>query len=246
MILHVLKMTLSLLVLAMCCVLLAACGGGGDPVAKTRAVAFANAVNLRGSDVPAMGRFVSGFETRNGPPFGSCTTHLGASNEVVAVESTWFLRSRGRRGGHVGLAVQPPIEGAHSVVYVMREPGLASRNVATARSVGTPDCVQRLSVKEASGRFVGREPYKREIAASSLPFPLSSVEGYGLRVRGTVAGAVYHAKRRQVFYEDTFGFATGPAEIVLYTVGIARPFPSAVERRLLSLLYDRAKTHALS
>jgi hypothetical protein len=246
MILHVRQMALSLLVVAMCCVLLAACGGGGGPVAKTRAVAFASAVNLRGSDVPAMGPFVSGFETGTGPPFGSCTTHVGASDEVVAVESPWFLRSRGRRGGHVGLAVKPPIEGAHSVVYVVRNPGLATRNVSLAPSVGAPACVQRLSVSEASGRFVGREPYKRQIEASLLPFPLSGVGGYGLRVRGTVAGAVYHAKRRQVFYEDTFGFAVGPAEIVLYAVGIARPFPSAMERRVLLLLYERAKAHALS
>jgi len=241
-----LKVTLSPLVLAMCCVLLATCGDNSDPVAKTRAVVFANAVNLRESDVPAMGPFVAGFETRNGPPFGGCTTHAGGSDKVVAVESPRFLRSKGRRGEHVGLVVRPPIEGAHSVVYVMREPTFASRNVATARSVSTPDCVQRLSVKEASGRFVGREPYKREITASALSFPLTNVEGYGLRVRGTVAGAVYHANRRQVFYEDTFGFAVGPAEMVLYTEGIARPFPATVERHLLSLLYERARAHDLS
>lgn len=239
-------MTLSLLLLAMCCVLLAACGGGGGPVAKARAVAFANAVNLRGSDVPAMGPFVSGFETKNGPPFASCTTHVGASDEVVAVESPWFHRSGGRRGGRIGVAVRPPVEGAHSVVYVMRERAVASRSVASGRTAGTPECVTRLSAMEASGGFIGHEPYKLRISASAIRFPVAGVAGYGLRVRGTVAGAVYHEKRRQVFYEDTFGFAVGPAEIVLHTIGVPRPFPSAAEQRLLSLLYDRAKAHALS
>ena len=147
---HELTITLAPLVLVMCCVLLVACGGGGNPVAKKQALAFASAVNLRGSDVPAMGPLVSSFETRNGPPFGSCTTHVGASDQVVALESPWFHRSGGRRGGGIGVAVQPPIEGAHSVVYVMREPALASRNVAAGRTAVAPECVTRLSVNEAS------------------------------------------------------------------------------------------------
>jgi hypothetical protein len=67
-----------------------------------------------------------------------------------------------------------------------------------------------------------------------------------LRVRGTFAAALSHQKQRPDFYEDTFGFAVGSAEIVLYVAGVEQPFPSAEERRLLSVLYDRAKTHALS
>jgi hypothetical protein len=235
MIQSVLRMTLSLVVLAMCSVLVAACGAGGGAVAKARAVAFASAVNLRGGDVPGMDTFVSGFETTNGPPFGSCTTRVGTSDEVVAVESPWWRRSR-----------RPQDEGLHSVVYVMREPALARRNVAVARSPGAPDCVQRLRVREASGRFVDREPYKRQIKTSSLPFPLTGIAGYGLRVQGTMAAALFHEKKRPAFYEDTFGFAVGPAEIVLHVAGLARPFPPTVEQHLLSLLYDRAKAHALS
>jgi hypothetical protein len=240
-------MALSPLAVAMCCVLLAACGGGGGgPVAKTRAVAFADAVNLRGSDVPAMGAFVAGFETRNGPPFGSCTAHVGASDEVVAVESPWFHRFGGRRDAHIGVAVQPPVEGAHSVVYVMREPALASRSVASGRIAGAAECVTRLSAKEASGGVIGHEPYKLRIRGSAVPFPVAGVAGYGFRVQGTLAAALYHLKTRPAYYEDTFGFAVGPAEIVLHTTGVPRPFPWAVERRLLSLLYERAKAHALS
>jgi hypothetical protein len=131
-------------------------------------------------------------------------------------------------------------------VYVMREPGLASRNVAAARSASASACVARRRAREASGQFVGREPYRRQITASSLPFPLVGVAGYGLRVRGTFAAPVFHQKQRPAFYEDTFGFAVGPVEIVLHADGATRPFPSAVERRLLSVLYGRAKAHALS
>jgi hypothetical protein len=238
---------LSLLAFA-ACIALAACGGSDNgPVAEPRAIAFANMVNLRGDDVPGMGTLASGFKTRNGPPYGSCATHIGASDEVAGVESPWFVRSRGQRRLRAGVIVgTPPVAGGHSVVYVMRKSGVASQNVAAARRASVPDCVERLSVRDALGPVSGGEPYKRQIKASSLPFPLTGVAGYWLRVRGTVAGRVYHEKKRLSFYEDTFGFAVGPAEIVLHANGVVRPFPSAEERRLLFLLYERAKAHALA
>jgi hypothetical protein len=194
-----------------------------------------------------MDTLVPGFETNNRPPFGSCASHVGASDEVVAVESPWFIRSTGQRRLHAGVIVgRPPVEGVHSIVYVMRRTDAANRNVAGARSASAPDCVRRLKVKEAQGRLISGEPYKRQITASSLRSPLSGVMGYGLRVRGTVAGAVYHEKKRLVFYEDTFGFAIGVAEIVMHADAVTRPFPSAEERRLLNLLYERAKMHQVS
>ena len=54
-------------------------------VAKTRAIAFANAVNLRGGDVPGRDRVVLGFETSVSPPFGSCVTHVGANSDEFRV-----------------------------------------------------------------------------------------------------------------------------------------------------------------
>jgi hypothetical protein len=51
---------------------------------------------------------------------------------------------------------------------------------------------------------------------------------------------------RPTYYEDTFGFAVGPSEIVLVFAGVERPFPFSEERRLLSLLYGRAKAHEIS
>jgi hypothetical protein len=77
------------------------------------------------------------------------------------------------------------------------------------------------------------------------PFPLQGWI-YSLRVQGTLAAAVYHPKMRPTYYEDTFGFADGPSEIALVFAGVERPFPFDEERRLLSLLYGRAKTHEIS
>jgi hypothetical protein len=243
----VLKIGASVLVAAASGALVAACGGSGDPVSRIQAVAFAGAVNLRSSDVPRMGRMVAGFETKNGPPFGSCAGRVGASDEVVGVESPWFVRSRDQVSLRAGvIAGRPPVAAGHSVVYVMHNAGIASRNVAAAQRASVAGCVERLSVKEASGRYIGGEPYKSQIKATSLPFPLVGVAGYWLRVRSTIAGALYHENKRLPRYEDTFGFAVGPAEIVLHADGVAQPFPAVEERRLLSLLYTRAKAHALS
>lgn len=229
---------------AVCVIPIVGCGvGGTDPVAKSRAIAFARAVNIRRADVPGMSVYVAAFETKNGPPYSGCTTAVDSRDRVAAMESPWLLRSKHRLPSPVRFATPvPPVEGVHSVVYVMREPVIASRNVASGRRVTIPECLTRLRTEEASGRFIDDEPYKLGISASSIPFPLAGVAGYGLRVRGTLAAAVYHLKMRPTYYEDTFGFAVGPSEIVLVFTSVERPFPFGEERRLLSLLYGRANT----
>lgn len=224
------------------------CGGGGtDPVTKTQAIAFARAVNIRRADMPEMSIYVSAFETKNGPPYSDCTANVDAQDRVAALESPWLLRSKRRLPSPVRFAMPvPPVEGAHSVVYVMREPAIASRNVSSGRRATMPGCLTRLRTEETLGRFIGHEPYKLGISASKIPFPIAGVAGYGLRVQGTLAAAVYHLKMRPTYYEDTFGFAVGASEIVLVFTGVERPFPFGEERRLLSLLYGRAKTHEIS
>lgn len=230
-----------------CVNVIGGCGvGGTDPATKPRAIAFARAVNIRRADVPGMSVYVAAFETKNGPPYSDCTTNVDARDRVAAMESPWLLRSKRRLPSPVRFAMPvPPVESVHSVVYVMREPVIASRNVASGRRATTPECLMRLRTKETSGRLIGDEPYKLGISASSIPFPLAGVAGYGLRVQGTLAAAVYHLKMRPTYYEDTFGFAVGPSEIVLVFAGVERPFPFGEERRLLSL-YSRAKAQQIS
>ncbi len=122
---------------------------------------MASAVNLRGGDVPGMGTLVAGFETNNGPPFGRCATHVDVSNEVLGLESPWFVRSRGQRRLRAGVIVgRPPVAGGHSIIYVMSNSEIARDNVAAVRRASATDCVKRSSVSEASGRLVGGEPYK--------------------------------------------------------------------------------------
>jgi hypothetical protein len=146
MIRHVLRMTLLLLVFAMSCILVAACGeSGSDPVSKARAVAYANAVNLRAVDVRGMTNVLSGYEVRSPPPFDvfDCATHVSRSDEVVALSSPWFPRSTGQPQTRLSLLrPRPPLESTHSVVYVMRAPAFASRNVAAAGTPRARACVE--------------------------------------------------------------------------------------------------------
>jgi hypothetical protein len=241
------KMSL-LLAIALCCTLVTSCSTV-NPIAKTHAVAYAKGVNLNADDVSRSTISAMGFQTRSDPPFGHCTTHVGRSDEIAAVESPWFLRAKSAGHNYIFFAApQSPVEGIHSVVYVMRDTrdtNLASRNIAAARGVGVPGCVEQMKINEIKGRFIGHEPYKLQIKVSSLSFPLLGTVGYGVRVSGTVAGTIYHDKKRLPFYEDTFGFAVGPAEVVLHADGVARPVPPTEVRRLLSLLYNRAKAHTV-
>ncbi len=239
-------MSVSIPVVSMC-IVVASCGGGYEPGTKSRAVAFSAAVNVRATDVPEMAMAVAGFQTSIGPPFVGCVTGVGRGERIVAVNSPRFIESRGGRPSRRSLArVLPlPVSGLHSAVFVMREAQSAARNVADLRDRDVVACVDKLSVGEASGQFIKGEPRKSSITASALPFPVLGVSGYGIRVQGTVAAAVYHRRQRPRFYEDTFGFAVGPAEIVLHMEGIETPVSSILERRLLVLLYRRSVGHRL-
>jgi hypothetical protein len=243
-----LKAAAALLMLAMSGCVLSACGGDGDaPVTKNQVVRFGDDVNLRARDVPAMAVIAASFAPNGGvPPFGSCATELRVSDVVGTVSSPSFRGSGGheRRRLELDLPVLP-VEGARSLVYVTRD-DLAQRNVTAARRAGMPACVARRKAAEAAGPLVGREPQKGQVTAEALPFPLPGVKGYGIRVRGTLAATIFHRKTRPSYYEDTFGFAVGPAEIVLHADGAPQPVPSGVEHRLLALLYRRATTHTLS
>lgn len=46
-------------------------------------------------------------------------------------------------------------------------------------------------------------------------------------------------------YRDMLGFLDGPAEVVLIATGFSHPVASATEKRLISLLYQRATAHRL-
>jgi hypothetical protein len=44
-------------------------------------------------------------------------------------------------------------------------------------------------------------------------------------------------------YLDMLGFVDGPAQVTLFSSGVLRPFPAALQERLFTLLLVRAKAH---
>ncbi len=219
-------------------------GCGSDPphlVTKHEAAAFAHAVNLRAGDVPGLTRTVPALPAPS-EPFGSCPHGAPIGSEIVALNSPGFRRAKAERGESVSSI---PVETDHSTVYVMRSPAVVSRLVAVARTAKARDCTQRKLAKGESLKQ-GHERFESQIKVSSLAFLLPGIAGYGIRVGGTLAAALFHTGRRAPFYEDTFGFAVGTAEILLSVDSLPQPPSPADERRLLMLLYNRAKAHKLS
>ena len=84
------------------------------------------------------------------------------------------------------------------------------------------------------------------VKVSALRSPVQDIPAYGLRISSDFAIKTPGTKGPSRYYEDFLGFAVGPAVIVLSDTSSPRPFPAATERRLLSLLYSRAKAHKLS
>jgi hypothetical protein len=107
-------------------------------------------------------------------------------------------------------------------------------------------CVGRRGIDEAAGEHVGHVLRKSHITVRALAFPLADVTGYGVRVTGVLAPGTYRGYDKPLnYYEDTLGFADGPAEVVLRAIGVAHPFPAAYESQLLGLLCAGAKLHRL-
>jgi len=230
-----------------------AASGARAPISRGQAIAYAEAVNLRASDVRGLvgARLPRRRETRSGP-FGSlmesCDGGVTHSGEVIGVMSQTFERNNAQHLGTDFLYnFLPLIESVYSAVYLMRSDALASHEVAAADSARARTCLKRLFMREnpttkAEGSSV-KDPLFTHIDVSGLASPLRGVPVYGLRM--TADFGAPGTKGRSRDQEDFLGFAVGQTVITLTDTGDPRPFPAITERRLLALLYSRAKAHSL-
>jgi len=226
--------------------LLAGCGGGvvsaaavstTTPITKTEATAYAHIINLRAADVPEMRISAPAGEapepTRSTVVFDRC--YGGVSQRRIAkIHSQEFS---------VGRGAQAQLE--ESEVEVMPTPSLETRNNAADRSSRYRACFKRFQEvdnKNRNKQRVGQLLYG-PLTISPVRSPLPALDGgYGLRIDQTLLRG---GQIRIRIYHDVFGFSSGPAEIILTATGFSRPVPSSTERRLLSLLYSRAKANEL-
>jgi hypothetical protein len=223
-----------------------ACGCGGSDSASTasrdsgadaaatgattvseHAVALAHAINLRAADVPTMKVYFPEHVNQSGPMAQGLTRCGGAvlTGEVGGIHSPLFKRGLG-----------PTHQALRSIVRVMPSAGIAERNVAATNAASVQSCIARDAEKQTG--------WHQRVTAAPLPTLLAGVPGsFGVRL--VVLYPHLHGARR-FSYKDFLGFASGPAEITLETTRYARPFSTATERRLLALLWSRAKANTAS
>jgi hypothetical protein len=258
------RRTAAILVLAMS-VLLAGCGGaahtaatstasssaatttpapgagsrpGGAPPARSgeaaKARAFAIAVNLKASDLPGFHpssdqRHQSAAEKRLEPELTKCVGGSGARAEATEVSSKSFERGR-------SIVTQS----VSSQVTVARTAALAARELAAIHSGHLQSCLASyfkalLASEDLHGAKVG------PVSTKQGSPPASGAQGsFGLRFIQTVT---LHGVRIP-FYVDILGFVKGRAQVSLFTFGVLRPFPAALEEQLFSVLLERAKEHS--
>jgi hypothetical protein len=117
----------------------------------------------------------------------------------------------------------------------MQSTALAGQDMAAAQSPSAPACITH--------RLKATPGVEKLLSVSALTARLRGMEVHGLRIiEETPRG---FSGVRTLSYEDHLAVQSGRVELELIAVGIPHPFPTAVERQLLSLLYIRAKAHKL-
>jgi hypothetical protein len=240
----VLRIAATCLILSATAVLVAGCGGSAHassstvssrttasaPITKGQAVVFAHAVNLRAADLRGWS-LGSAPEAQpvthtSDPAFARCVG-VRPSRYVTSAQSPGFIRDRFR-------------EVASSKVIVLPTALLAAGELATLTTARGHSCFARLTRPETtSGSQLSFD------RISWLPVGLPP-EAHGFKVR--IAGEITFtnaASSRIRIYIDLLGFVTGPAEIFLVDSRWGSPVRSSTERRLLLLLYSRARAHNL-
>ena len=244
---------IALLALALAGEALAACGSGasstrpsGSPAARSsasastqltrrRALAFANAVNLTASDVPfftpsSRSESSSPSEQQAERQLRRCIGPAAPARGLAEVSSKNFQLKR----DVLQLGVSSEVDVASSSAQ-------AAKNLAAIRSAHVRSCFSRYLGELFKGpQFAGGAVSPVSIQSGTPPAP-GTTGSFGWRAIAafTVQSIKVH------LYLDMLGFVDGPAQVTLFSSGVLRPFPAAVQERLFSLLLARAKAHRL-
>jgi hypothetical protein len=99
-----------------------------------------------------------------------------------------------------------------------------------------------LGTTQVSSESGHQEPFFTAVKVSPLHVQIAGLQIQGIRASASLAAGMTNTPNRQPYYQDLLGFSSGPHEIFL-KVTSSPSDPAATERRLLSLLYSRARTH---
>jgi hypothetical protein len=129
----------------------------------------------------------------------------------------------------------------HSGVSVERTAALAAKELASVRSVRGRECLRHyVNLLFKSQKYHGASVAPVSIAAGS-PLAPGTAGSFAWRIETalTLRGV------RIPFSMDFVGFVYGPAEVTLFSFGLPKPLPGAMEERLFALLVARAKAHGV-
>lgn len=202
--------------------------------ARSLALAFARAVNLRPRDVP--GFMVSPDRTRHAraektleDKLRACVGPASPPGTLVQLSASGFERS--------GLDYE---ESVNSAVSVAPTSTIAATGIAAIRSSHVARCLIDYFDRLLKAQ---REPAVKQIGSISISPLRRETPGAKLSFALRISSAIIARGFRVHVYADIIGFVYGQAQVTLLTSGAPRPFPSATEQGLLSLLLRRARAH---
>jgi hypothetical protein len=131
-------------------------------------------------------------------------------------------------------------QAAYSAVDVMRDQGIALREVSALGTLRTRACLDRLY---ATNPVTVGLPGVTNVRVSSLPAALAAPRMRGLRITGSTL--TRRGGRKESFFIDVVAMASRRAVIELHTAATHRTYPVATERRVLLVLLRRADESAV-
>lgn len=205
----------------------------GRPLTGRQAAALVQAVNLKASDVPgftASRRRESSTpqEKRLAEETARC---LGARSSTKAL-AEGSSESFEHRRGILALSVS-------SSVTVVTTPATATRELGQTRRGRVRGCLARyLGIVLGGLRRRGLQVGTVSVQEGTPPAPPGGAS-VGWRLSATLSDQ----RLRIPIYLDILGFATGQAEVLLFSSGLPVPFPAEPQQQLYSLLVRRAASY---
>jgi hypothetical protein len=233
------------LVLSATAALIAGCGKSSsapsgvasEPVTRERAVAYADAVNLREADVLGWERFEPGAEVK------LTRAEIESARCEGRDPRRWLVDRHSRVFGKRGTGYML------SVVAVMPTAALAVEDTKAGLSARAFDCEARevapATTHLANGKLFDRGPGTLSRLASPLPGVSYSFEWRATWTHVLGPPDSFGPAVTLRSYEDLLGFVAGPAEIQLISHSTENPLPIATELQALTAIYRRAEAHKL-
>jgi len=202
---------------------------------KAQALALARALNLRRADVPSAysasaPQSSSAGEKAISRRLSACAGGAREADRLAEASSDTFKRQAN------GLPQE-----VSSNVSVERSPASVQQDLTAIRSSRGVACLSRFVNSMLAGKKVPGATIGKASIAQGTP-PQAHTDGsVGLRV--TVPFNVHGITLR--LYIDLLGFAHGPEEVTLSSLGIGEPVAAATQQRLFTLLVHRASARAV-